>query len=186
MPSRIEDQYPHSVSRIRGCLRGASIFHFVVILAALLGTRSSLAQTAPADLKDEASVARYAEGICVQALDFKQGDSGSLMDAQDNFAPDGWLEFMKAFDGSLDDRGAPKFSSNFSPSGKALDIHRDNGTLTLTIPGILKQEVRNKFGGISTTTYRAEIEIQLGGTPVKIERLKQRICGGAKTVTSCR
>ena len=162
------------------------MFHFVVIFAALLGTRSSLAQTAPADLTDEAAVARYAEGICVQALDFKQGDIGSLMDAQDTFAPDGWREFMKALDGALDDRGAPTFSSSFSPSGKALDIHRDNGRLTLTIPGILKQEVRNKRGGVSTTTYRAEIEIQLGGAPVKIERLKQSVCGGAKTVTSCR
>ena len=93
---------------------------------------------------------------------------------------------MKKLNGWLDEKGAPKFSSNFSPSGNALDIHQEEGAVRLTIPGILKQESRNEFGGVSTTAYRVEIDIQLGGKPVKIERLEQRTCGGAKTKASCR
>jgi hypothetical protein len=160
--------------------------HFIVAFAVLLSNRSASAQTAPADLNDQAAVVRYAEGAGLRALNFVQGNRMSLVDAQDDFTAQGWSEFMKKLDGWLDDKGAPKFSSNFSPSGKALDIRQGEGVLRLTIPGILKQENRNEFGGVSSTTYRVEIDIQLGGQPVKIERLEQKTCGGAKTVASCR
>ena len=49
-----------------------------------------------------------------------------------------------------------------------------------------KQESRTQAGGASSTTYRAEVEVQLGGQPVKIEQLVQKTCGGANTVASCR
>jgi hypothetical protein len=158
----------------------------IAAMAVLLSNSSASAQTAPADLKDQAAVVRYAEGASLRALNFVQGNIPSLVDAQDDFTPQGWIEFMKKLNGWLDDKGAPKFSSNFSPSGKVLDIHQEEGAVRLTIPGILKQESRNEFGGVSSTTYRVEIDIQLGGKPVKIERLEQRTCAGAKTVVSCR
>ena len=154
--------------------------------AVSLSIVAASAQTAPADLKDEAAVVRYAEVACLRALDFIQGNIKSLADAQDDFTPQGWSEFMKKLNGWLDDKGAPKFSSNFSPSGKAVDVRHEEGALRLTIPGILKQERRNEFGGVSTTAYRVEVDIRLSGKPVKIERLEQRTCGGAKTAASCR
>jgi len=158
----------------------------IVAFAVLLSNSSASAQTAPADLKDQAAVVRYAEGASLRALNFVQGNIMSLVDAQDDFTPQGWSEFMKKLTGWLDDKGAPKFSSNFSPSGKALDIHQEEGAVRLTIPGILKQESRNEFGGVSRTTYRVEVDIQLSEKPVKIERLEQRTCAGAKTKASCR
>ncbi len=160
--------------------------YFIVFFVTLLSNGSILAQITPTDIKDQITIVDFAQNASIRALDFIQGDITSLMDAQDDFVPKGWNEFMKDMDGWLDDKGAPKFSSNFIPSGKALDISGENGMLRLTIPGILKQQSQNAFGGVSTTTYRAEIDVQMGGNPVKIEHLEQRTCGGASTVTSCR
>lgn len=129
---------------------------------------------------------QYAELATERALNFIQGDLVSLLEAKDDFTSQGWGEFMKALDGWLDDKGASKFSSNFSPSGKVIDIRLENEVLYLVIPGVLKQESRNPNGGVSTTAYRAEINVKLIGKPLKIEQMKQITCGGAKTTLSCR
>lgn len=136
--------------------------------------------------EDQAKAVRYAETASVRALTFGQGDIASLMDAKDDFTSKGWDEFMKNLNGWLEEKGAPKFSSNFSPSGKPLDIRLESGVLYLTIPGVLTHESRNEYGGLSTTAYRTEINIQLAEKPLKIEQLTQKTCGGAKTKTSCR
>jgi len=129
---------------------------------------------------------RYAEGAALKALDFAQGDLASLLDAKGDFTAKGWDEFMKKLEGWLNPDGAPKFSSSFVQSGDALDIHEERGVLYLTVPGVLRQEVRNAHGGVSATAYRAEIDVQFAERLLKIERLTQRTCGGAKTKMSCR
>jgi hypothetical protein len=100
-----------------------------MIFTALLSNGSALAQTGPADLKDQVAVVRYAERASLRALNFVQGDITSLLDAKDDFS---------------------------------------------------------EFGGVSTTIYRAEIDVRLGGKPVKIKRLEQRACAGPKSMGSCR
>jgi hypothetical protein len=161
-------------------------FLYVLLCAFLANDLTSAQEVSKGLTGDQAAAVRYAEIASVRALDFSQGNLASLIDVKDDFTAKGWGDFIKKLDGWLDDKGAPKFSSNFSPSGKALDIHREGGTLNLTIPGVLKHESRNQYGGLSTTAYRVEIDIQLTGKPLKIERLIQHTCGGAKTVTSCR
>ncbi len=145
-----------------------------------------LASSASLSAMNQAAIVDSVQEIVVRALDFNQDDRESLTDAQADFTPDDWSEFIKHIGGWLDDKGAPTFSSNFTPSGSALDISQANGVIRFTIPGILKQQSRNVSGGVSTTTYRAEIDAQAVGDPVKIEYLKPRTCGGASTVPSCR
>jgi len=77
--------------------------HSILVFAVLLSSAS--AQTAPADLKDQAAVVRYAEGASLRALNFVQGNIMSLVDAQDDFTPQGWSEFMKKLNGWLDEKG---------------------------------------------------------------------------------
>jgi hypothetical protein len=78
--------------------------------------------------------------------------------------------------GYLDDKGAPAFNSNFTPTGKTRVIEEKDGIVHVKIPGTLKQGNR-----ISSTTYRAAIDVYAGGKPIKIERLEQITCGGAST-----
>lgn len=129
---------------------------------------------------------QYAELATGRALNFIQGDLVSLLDAKDDFTSQGWGEFMKVLDGWLDDKGASKFSSNFIPSGKVIDIRLENEVLYLVIPGVLKHESRYPHGGVSTTAYRVEVKVKLVGKPLKIEQMKQITCGGANTTLSCR
>jgi hypothetical protein len=127
-----------------------------------------------------------ATSVCLRALEFVQGDTASLVDARDRFTAQGWAEFTKKLDGWLDEKGAPTFSSRFIPSGPALDVRRHDGVVDLTLPGVLEQESRNAFGGVSTTKYRAEIDLQLAEATRKVTHLKQHTCGGAGSHPSCR
>ena len=139
-----------------------------------------------AEGQTKAALVQYAELATERALNFIQGDLVSLLDAKDDFTSKGWADFMRVLDGWLDDKGASSFSSNFSPSGNAIDIRLENEVLYLVIPGVLKQESRSQNGGVSTTAYRTEINVKLIGKPLKIEQMKQITCGGAKTKLSCR
>ena len=86
---------------------------------------------------------------------------------------------MKHLDGWLDDKGAPTFTSSFVPSGGPTIISQSGGVLQLTMTGTLKQRQNN-----STTTYPIVVEVTASGKPMKIESLKQSICGG-RTATPC-
>lgn len=145
----------------------------IVLLLAWLSMGFASAQDAPL---------QYAETASVRALNFTQGDRASLQDARSDFSSAGWSQFLKSLDGFVDDRGVPKFSSSFTPSGKALQA----GPLRFIIPGVLEQKSRTQAGGVSSTAYRAEVEVQLGGQPLKVEQLVQKTCGGANTVSACR
>ena len=121
----------------------------------------------------------FAEKAVQRALDYEQGNRATLVDAQNDFTPEGWAEFMKWLDGFIDDKGAPTGSSVFTTTEKMQVKGSENGITRLTIPGILKQQARNPYGGISTTTYRVEVDVQVGGAPLKIQHLKTTTCGAA-------
>ena len=127
-----------------------------------------------------------ATAVCLRALAFGQGDAASLLDAKSRFTVAGWAEFMKKLGGWQDEKGATTFTSRFIPSGPALDVRRHDGMVDLTIPGVLAQQNRNPYGGVSTMKYRVEIDLQLVEATRKVTHLKQRTCGGAGSNLSCR
>jgi hypothetical protein len=153
-------------------MRSQSLLLLVVILAGVSLSAQSLAP-APADLS---AVLAFAEKAGVRAVNFEMGDLASLNRARADFTSDGWKDFLKHMAGYLDDKGAPAFNSNFTPTGKARVVEEKDGIVHVKIPGTLKQG--NK---ISSTTYRAAIDVYAGGKPIKIERLEQITCGAAST-----
>jgi hypothetical protein len=134
----------------------------IVLLVALSGGTPVFAQT-PA--------VAFAEEAAIRALDFHQGDLASLTDARHDFTPEGWSAFLKHMRGWLDASGAPTFSSRFAPSGNAVILRTEQGAVTVSIPGTLKQTQNT-----SSTTYRAAIEVRVSGTPPKIQHLEQITC----------
>ena len=158
--------------------------HSIAILfLASFVTLPSLAKEAA---RESAELMQDATAVCIRALEFTQGDSASLLDAKSRFTAEGWSEFMKKLQGWQDEKGAATFTSRFVPSGPALDVREHDGLVDLTIPGVLEQESRNPYGGVSVTKYRAEIDLQLAEATRKVTHLKQRTCGGAGSHTSCR
>ena len=145
----------------------------IVFLIALLVGGPMLAQSASATEATEDTLVAFAQKAVVLALDYKQGDRESLMDAKEDFTAAGWSEFMKRMDGWLDDKGAPLSSESFHSSGDTVVKSRENGIIHLSIPGTLKQS-QNK----SSTTYRVVVDVQLGGEPVRIEHLELTTGGG--------
>ena len=126
------------------------------------------------------------EQAAVRALNFAQGDRSSLTEARDDFTETAWSRFMVELKDWLDGDGAPNFSSAFTPSGPALDVGLMGEFVRLTIPGVLEHRSRNASGRTSATSYRAEVEIEAVASSRKIQHLRQRTCGGASTVASCR
>ena len=115
----------------------------------------------------------------VRALNFTQGDLERLRGARADFTPAGWTAFMKHLDGFLDAKGAPAYTSSFVPSGGPTIISQGDGVLQLTMTGTLKQTQNT-----SSTTYPIVVEVRAVGKPLKIDRLKQTICGG-RSATPC-
>ena len=160
---------------------------FYLLLITLLANGITSTQAFSGNPKDDQVTAvDFAVTASVRVLNFRQGDLASLMDTKkDDFTSKGWGEAMKGWGGGLDDKGVAIFSSSFTPSGNALDIHRKGGILHLTIPGVLKQS-QNRHGAVSTTDWRVEIEIQLAENLLKIDSIKLTTCGGAVTRLTCR
>jgi len=156
---------------------------FAVLVFATFLTAQSIAQeSAP----DQTKLVQEATTISLRALQFTQGDLASLLDAKSQLTTAGWAEFMKKLEGWQDEKGAATFSSRLVPSGPALDVRRHDGLIDLTIPGVLEQESRNAYGGVSTTRYRAEVDVQYAESLRKVVHLKQHTCGGARSHLSCR
>jgi hypothetical protein len=145
----------------------------LVLLMALFVGIPSLARSAPPSAKDEDAIVASVQKAVVRALDYKQGDRASLMDAKPDFSADGWKEFMKRMDGWLDAKGAPLASQRFTPLGAAVVKSREDGVIRLSIPGTLEQRQN-----ASRTTYRVTVDVQLVGSPMKIEHLEP-LTGGA-------
>ena len=108
----------------------------------------------------------------MRALNFEQDDIAGLSRARPDFTAEGWKAFMKHKRGFLSQDGVPTFSSSFVPSGSAVVTGKENGIVHLRIPGTLKH-----WQGGSSTTYRANIEVQAGGEPMKIHQMEETICG---------
>lgn len=149
---------------------------FRILFVALFAVIPLFAQDQPPAKTDQAAIVAFAQEAAVRALDFRQGDIGSLAHARADFTPEGWKEYMKHMEGWLDQKGAPTFSSSFVPSGDAVVVGLENGIVHFKIPGTLKQ-TQNQ----SSTTYRAAVDVYAGGKPVKIQRLEQITCVGAST-----
>jgi hypothetical protein len=147
-----------------------------ILFVALFTAIPLFAQDQPSSSTDQAATLAFAQKAAVSALNFRQGDSASLTQARPDFTDDGWKNFMKHMEGWLDQKGAPTFTSSFVPSRDAVVVGQENGIVHLRIPGTLKQ-TQNK----SSTTYRAAIDVYLGGNPAKIQRLEQITCAGAST-----
>ena len=153
---------------------------FMVLLGAVLLSGPALAQTTAVPITDPAAIVGLVQKAVVKALSFDRGDLERLRGARDDFTPEGWREFMKRLDGWLDEKGAPTFSSSFVPSGDPTIVSQSDGVLQITIPGTLKHSQNG-----SSTTYRVVVEVRVAGKPMKIEHLKQSICGGS-TATPCK
>jgi len=125
------------------------------------------AQTAPT--KQAEAIVEVAKKAAVHSLNFTQGDLASLTSARPDFTPEGWSEFMNHMNGFLDAKGAPTFSSNFTPSGDAVVITEENGVIHFKVPGTLAQTLNQS----RTTYHHAEIDVKAGGKPTKISHLEQ-------------
>ena len=88
-----------------------SLVVLVVIFA--LGNPASPQSVLPAKT-DQTAAIDFVQKAIPRALDYDQGNRQSLMDADEDFTPDGWREFMKWLAGFLDDKGAPTGSSLFT------------------------------------------------------------------------
>jgi hypothetical protein len=147
-----------------------------ILFVALVVGIPLFAQSQPPDEPRKGEIIAFAQKAAVRALNFRQGDLGSLTRAHADFTPEGWTDFMKHMEGFLDQKGAPAFSSSFVPSRAASVVGKENGIVRLRITGTLKQ-TQNQ----SSTTYRAAIDVRVGGKPIKIQRLEQMTCVGAST-----
>jgi len=152
---------------------------FVVLLAVSICGRLLFAQNSPEN------IGWFAQTGATRALNYTQGDGKSFVDARDLFTVEGWAEFIKHMESWLDEKGNPKSSSVFSSMGDAIVKNEANGATRVIIAGVLKQELRNAYGGTSTSTYRIVADVLVGGSPSKILRLETRTCGSATTAASC-
>ena len=110
----------------------------------------------------------FAKRSAVSAVNFKQGDLVGFNNARTDFTVEGWNDFIHHNEGFLDQNGAPTFTSTFVTTADARILGDANGRLHLRIPGTLTQS-----NNIGKTTYRAALDVIVGGTPAKIEKLEQ-------------
>lgn len=122
----------------------------------------------------------FAKVAVSRALNYEQGNRSTLIDAQDDFTPEGWGEFMQWLREYVDEKGAPTGSSLFTSTSDAVVKSEERGAIRLAIQGTLKQQSKNANGGLFTTTYRVSVDVEVGGSPLKIRHLKTTTCGAAR------
>ena len=150
--------------------RQIAIF-ILMLLAVFFAAKATFAQHKTPEIVDESAIVAMAQQITMQALNFQEGDVQAFTKPRAQFTAEGWAAFMKHMDRWLDAKGAPKFTSSFTPTGNPIIAARENWNLGIMIPGLLKQ-THNK----SSTTYRSYIEVLAGGEPIKIRHLEQVAC----------
>jgi len=150
--------------------RQIAIF-ILMLLAVFFAAKATFAQHKTPETVDESAIVAKAQQITMQALNFQEGDVQAFTKPRAQFTSEGWAAFMKHMDRWLGAKGAPKFTSSFTPTGNPIIAARENGNLRIRIPGLLKQ-THNK----SSTTYRSYIEVLAGGEPIKIRHLEQVAC----------
>jgi len=124
------------------------------------------AQAAGSETRGQSATVAFAERAAVRALTFTQGDARSFTAGRPDFTDSAWTSFRKQFEGFLDAKGAPQFSSRFTPARAAVLIRAEGGVSSVRIPGELVQSTP-----IGRTTYRVAVDVSVGGTPLKIQRL---------------
>jgi hypothetical protein len=129
--------------------------HLIIFSIALVSV-PRLTEAAPLQAKEPAAIIEFVQKAVIRALDYRQGDRQSLIDAEDDFTADGWREFMKRMEGWLDSTGAPLGTSSFMPSGNTVITDQENGLMHLIVPGVLRQSENR-----SVTTYRLEIDVRM-------------------------
>jgi hypothetical protein len=147
-----------------------------IVLILLLLSVTGFAWNKTASGQDS-TIIEYGTEVVSKALNFSQGDRESLVDAQDFFSPKGWEAFMKKLNGWLDEKGAPKYTSSFKQGERPPKVQAVEGGFVLTVFGDLKQQSRNEYGGVSTTTYSVAVDMTISNKPLQIELLEQRTCG---------
>src|SRR5437867_11451415 len=148
--------------------------HSLVVLVVTfgLGNPASPQSVLPAK-RDQTAAIDFVQKVVPRALDYDQGNRQSLMDAEEDFTPDGWREFMKWLAGFLEDKGSPTGSSLFTATGAPVVKSIGNDAIRLAIPGTLKQSA---YRGLSTTAYRVTVEVEVNGKALKIQHLQTRTC----------
>ena len=156
---------------------------FIMGASALLGFVASAGASGQSSARDSVSQTAnlaFAERVAVRALRFSRGDASSFVVSKPEFTNSGWTAFMKHFNGFVDGNGAPQFSSSFTPVGPAVVVGEKDGVLQLRIPGKLEHS-----NGTSKTTYRSAVNVEVGGTPLKVQRLDWNTCVGEAARTYC-
>jgi hypothetical protein len=87
---------------------------------------------------------------------------------------------MKTMQGFLEPNGAPTFTSKFVTAGLAVVNNKADGTTIAKVPGTLTQT-----HDTSKTSYRLRVEVEILGTPPKINHLEQITCLGAAAAKYC-
>lgn len=139
---------------------------WLVMVLLWVASVAGVAQSAPSENQRAAAI-EFAKKAAVAALNFDAGDRQSFVRAQGDFLPEGWSEFLKGQSDYLDERGAPTYTSRFSPSGAAVVIGEEGDAIRIRIPGTLTQSTK-----IARTNYQhAGIDVTVGGEPLKIQQL---------------
>src|SRR5260370_6216852 len=79
-------------------------------------------QTQPSAKTDQAAIVSFAQAAAVHALNFRQGDAGSMTHSHVDFTAQAWKDFMKHREWIFDQKGPPTFSSRFGRSNDALGV----------------------------------------------------------------
>ena len=101
--------------------RQIAIF-IVMLLAVFFAAKATFAQHKTPEIVDESAIVAKAQQITMQALNFQEGDVQAFTKPRAQFTAEGWAAFMKHMDRWLEAKGAPKFTSIFTPTGES-DYH---------------------------------------------------------------
>src|SRR5439155_22880429 len=148
----------------------------LIVLVVTFGLRNPTSPQSVLAATEQTAAIEFVQKAAPRALDYVQGNRESLI-AEEDFTPDGWREFMKWLAGFLDDKRAPTGSSRFTATGATVVKSKGNDAIRLAIPGTLKQQSKNAYGGLSTTTYRVTVDVEVNGNALKIQYLQTRTCG---------
>ncbi len=152
----------------------------VFIGLSLAGAAHRAVAQAAADTSNVSAAVAFAERAAVRALHFTAGDAQSLRAGRKDFTDSAWSALMKQYEGFLDSRGAPEFSSVFTRVGEAVIVGVREGVVHVKMPGELTQS-----SGVSRTTYRVAVDVDVGGSPPRIRRLVWNTCVGDAAKRYC-
>ena len=108
----------------------------LIVLVVTFGLRNPTSPQSVLAATEQTAAIEFVQKAAPRALDYVQGNRESLMDAEEDFTPDGWREFMKWLAGFLDDKGAPTGSARFTATGATVVKSKGNDAIRLAIPAM--------------------------------------------------